>query len=105
MNGTLKSLLGIAGLWMAAGLTWMFVVGISAVAAGPGMGTALTLAMAMAWGSALVLSLSVVWLGKVLMWKWMPEGGGRVPLLLLVAAAQGATFLMQAFSVFVIFNR
>lgn len=104
MNGTLKSLLASAGLWMAAGIAWLFVVGISAAMAGKGMGTALTIAMLVSWGSALLFFIGVVAVGKMLIWKWMPQGG-RVALLLALIAAQGATFVLEVFSVFVIFNR
>ncbi|MDP1823484.1 MAG: hypothetical protein Q8L48_09585 [Archangium sp.] len=104
MNGTLKSLLASAGLWVAAGIAWLFVVALSAAMAGKGMGTALTVAMLISWGSALLLSLGVVMVGKTLIWKWMPEGG-RVAVLLALIAAQAATFVLEGLSVFVIFNR
>lgn len=104
MNGTLKSLLASAGLWLAAGIGWLFVVGLSAAMAGNGMGTALTIAMFVAWGAALLFFIGVVSVGKMLIWKWMP-GRGRVALLLALVAAQGATLFLEGFSVFVIFNR
>lgn len=105
MNGTLKSLLAAAALWGGSVFVWMVIVGIGAAAAGKGMGTALNLAMATAWGSALVIALFVVAVGKIVAWKWMPEGTGRIALLLALIVVQGGTFLMEAFSVFVIFNR
>lgn len=105
MNGTLKSLLTLAGLWVGSVVAWSFVVGVAAAAAGPGMGTGLTVAMVTAWGSALGFALAVVAVEKTLFWRWMPEGSGRVLLLLLGIGVQLATFSAEAFSVFVIFNR
>lgn len=104
MNGTLKSLLASAGLWVAAGIAWFLVLATSAALAGKGMDTSLTVALVIAWGSAALLSIGVVVAGKLLIWKWMPEGG-RVAVLLALIAAQGATLVLQVFSVFVIFNR
>ncbi len=105
MNGTLKSVLALSLLWVGSLVAWLFLVGLAAAAAGRGMGTALTLAMVTAWGSALVLAIAVVALGKALLWKWLPADGGRVVLLALAALVQLATFGVEAFSVFVIFNR
>lgn len=105
MNGTLKSLLAVAGLWVGSVVAWTFIVGIAAAAAGPGMGTALTLAMVTAWGSALALAIAAVALGKSLLWRWLAEGGARLGLLALFAVVQAGTCAVEAFSVFVIFNR
>jgi hypothetical protein len=106
MNGTLKSLFGGAALWACGGFAWAMIVGVAAALAGKGMGTALTVAMVTAWGSALVISLLVVALSKIVFWRWMPaEAGARWVLLLILIVAQLATFFMEVFSVFVIFNR
>ena len=105
MNGTLQSWFAVSGLWALAGVLWLFMTVISAIAAGKGSGPALSLAMAMAWGAAVVLSGSVVALARVLLWKWMPAGTSRMMLLLYVVAVQCGTLFVQVLSVFVIFNR
>lgn len=105
MNGTLKSLLAVAGLWAGSLVAWSLIVGLAAVAAGRGRGTLLTVAMLTAWGSALGLAIGGVAVGKSLLWKWLPAGGARLVLLAILAVAQLATFSLEAFSVFVIFNR
>lgn len=105
MNGTIKSVLAAVGLWFGAEVSWAIIVGLCAAAAGSGRGWALTVAMLIAWASALVLSIGVVLGAKVLLWTWMAPGAPRVVLLLALAVVQLATLVMNVFSVFVIFNR
>lgn len=105
MNGTLKSLLALPALWLAGGVTWIFILGGSLAAAGRGSGTPLLVAMGVAWGSALLVSLGVLLAGKVLLWKWLPQDATRVVLLVVLALVQLGTLLTQVFSVFVAFNR
>lgn len=105
MNGTLKSLLAVPALWLAGCASWLMVLAVCALASGKGRGTALMVLMGIVWGSALIISIAVVVGARVALWKWLPDGAGRVVVVLLLAAVQVMTMLMEAFSVFVVFDR
>ena len=105
MNGTLKSLLAVPALWLGGCATWLMVLSVCALASGKGRGNPLMVLMGIVWASALIISIGVVVGARVALWKWLPAGAGRVVAVLLLAAAQVMTMLMEAFSVFVVFDR
>ena len=105
MNGTLKSLLAVPALWLGGCASWLFVLAVCALASGKGRGNALVVLMGIVWGSALLISIGVVAIARAKLWQWLPAGTGRVVAVLALAAVQVMTMLMEAFSVFVVFDR
>ncbi|MFZ5444709.1 MAG: hypothetical protein ACOZQL_32245 [Myxococcota bacterium] len=102
---TAKALFSLAGLWLAAGLGWLVVTGLAAAATEHSRGDAVTVAMFASWGAGLVLSAVAVLVGRLVVWRWLPPGQGRLALILSFGVLQGLTCLASSASVLLIFNR